>query len=244
MANVGSALKLPFVVGAGAIVGQGNLPILDVYISFSDLSDPTPDWTWISPNKIRSFSVSRTEGETGTATLVLDNRDRAYDSTVNAGVRPMNQVWLREQFTGDTNDMYKGYAESYEMEWPGGGWSDAVVVVKTADEFKILSLMTLPLMNPPRATYQDLVAYDNPDVYWPMDSPAAARIQPPAPAYTPPEVYEDKFELGELSKKAPTRKHVKKPVGRKTPTKHPKGWHRHFDKPDPPKRSKPKKRRR
>src|SRR5437016_1205716 len=111
--------------------GQGNLPLLDVYISFSDIAALSPVWTWISPNKVRSFSISRTEGETGTSTLVLDNRNRDFDPTFVSSpyypnVRPLNRVWLREQFTGETQDMFFGYAESYEMQWPGGGWSDAV----------------------------------------------------------------------------------------------------------------------
>src|SRR6266566_8099036 len=52
--------------GLGVFAGQGNLPILDVYISFSGIATSPPVWTWVSPNDIRNFSISRTEGETGT----------------------------------------------------------------------------------------------------------------------------------------------------------------------------------
>lgn len=239
MASTGTALwpGASTFPGAAVYPGQGNLPLLDVYISFSDVATSPPVWTWISPNKIRQFRVSRTEGETGTATLVLDNRTRAFDPTYVSSpyypnVRPLNKVWLREQFAGRTNDMFVGYAESYDQQWPSGGWSDAIAVVTAADEFKVLSLMAVPTTSPPRNTYQELVAFDNPAAYYPLDAPAGdPGTQPTIDLNTvPKDPYIDTFALGELTDKAPSRKHVKKPVGRK---KHGK---RHFDKPIPIKR--------
>lgn len=209
--------------------GQGPVRTLDVYISLSGISTSPPVWTWISPTKIRQFSISRTEGETGTATLVLDNRNRDFDPTYASSpyypnLRPLNRVWLREQFSGETNDMFVGYAESYSQTWPANG-TDAITTLTASDELKVLALTQLPLTSPPRATYQDVVAFDNPSEYWTMDQPAAALIQPTGPleftgTATDPDPGADKFELGQLQNKAPSRKHHKKPVGRKAPVRH------------------------
>lgn len=66
--------------------GQGTQPIVRLRISYADAAS-TPVWVEVAPNKIRSWSVSRGRDSdfenvpAGTATIVLDNRDRAYDPT-------------------------------------------------------------------------------------------------------------------------------------------------------------------
>jgi hypothetical protein len=109
--------------------------------------------------------------------------------------------------------MFIGYAESYNQTWPASG-TDAITTLTASDEFKVLSLTQLPLTNPPRTTYQDVVAFDNPASYWTMDESAASSTQPPAIAVTDPsvplDITEDSPERKKLIDK--TRKHWKKPV--------------------------------
>lgn len=172
--------------GASSFAGQGEAPLLQVLLSFDDVTVPTPVWTYVADNKVRSFSVSRgrdselTEFDTGNARVTLDNRNRAYDPTSNSSIRPMNQLWLREQFSGETHDLFKGYVEIWDQQWPGGGWSDAIVEVSAADEVKILSLDALPNTDPPRDDYFGLVSSDAPEGYWRLNVNPTIQIQPPA----------------------------------------------------------------
>lgn len=177
MAAVGAKLTIPFTVGTDKIVGQGNYPELWVLYSTSDTSSQSPSWTDATA-KVRSFSTSRgretelADVDAGTATVTLDNRDRSFDPAHNSGIRPMNRWWIREQFSGETQDIFVGYAESYDQTWPGQG-RDAVCVVSCADEFKRLARNKLPATNPPRDSYADVVMFDKPSGYWRMDDPTA-----------------------------------------------------------------------
>jgi len=184
MATVGTKLTIPFTVGASQIVGQGNNPELWCLYTTDDATDTDPTWT-DATSDVRSFSVDRGradergEVDAGSATITLDTRDRQFDPTVNAAIRPMNRWWLREQFTGETQDLFVGYAESYEQQWPAMV-NDAVAVVNCADEFKVLALNALPVMSPPRDTYEDRIMFDTPQSYWRMNYDGAAGLwQPP-----------------------------------------------------------------
>jgi len=171
MATVGTRLTIPFTVGTSQIVGQGNTPELWCLYTTDDASATSPTWNTVPWTDVRSFSVSRgrenelSEVDAGTATITLDNRDRNFDPSFNTAIRPMNRWWLREQFSGETQDLFLGYAESYEQSWPGTGVGNAETVVSCADEFKVLALDKLPVMSPPRDTYQDLVMSDEPTWY-------------------------------------------------------------------------------
>ncbi len=154
--------------------GQGQKPMLQILISTDDVSASSPLWSYVAENDMRAFSISRGReselslDDAGTATVVLDNRDRAFDPVSNPLIRPLNRVWLREQFSGETQDLFKGYVEAVDQEWPGGGWSDATVTLSCVDEFKVLALYALPTTDPPRDTYNDVVLFDEPVGYWPM----------------------------------------------------------------------------
>jgi hypothetical protein len=177
--------------GTNVYPGQGLAPIVRCRLSFSDVSVSTPVWTEVASNKFRSFSISRGRGssfgtqfDAGTATVVLDNRDRAYDPNVNASVRPLNRIWLYSEFSGEVHDLFKGFAESWTLDWPDGGWSDAVAVVSCADEFKILNLDSLPMTSPLRSSFEDLIASDNPSGYWRLNQDPVTNVQ--APTITEP----------------------------------------------------------
>jgi Concanavalin A-like lectin/glucanases superfamily len=168
-------------LGASQFLGQGNTNTAadveyELLFSTDDALVSIPTWIYVT-QWLRAFSTSRgrpselQEMDAGTATLTLDNRDRRFDpantqSPYAPNLRPMNRMWLRVRFNGLTHDVFKGYVESYEQQFPGT--VDAVTVVRLADEFKVLSLANVPVMTPPRDTYQDLIQSDRPDAYWPM----------------------------------------------------------------------------
>lgn len=174
MATTGTKLTIPFTVGTGQIVGQGTQPELWVLYSTDDIATAVPSWTTVHQGgggDVRSFATSRgrdnelQEIDAGTAQIILNNRSRGYDPVANTGIRPLNQWWIREQFTGETQDIFKGYATSYEQQRPDKR-VDAITIVTCVDEFGTLSLDALPVTDPPRDTYQDVVAFDGPHSYW------------------------------------------------------------------------------
>jgi len=165
-------LLLPFNLGPFTAMGQGTQPLLNVMYSSDDFSEPTPAWIDVT-GRVRSWSFSRGRSteleafEAGTATLELDNQDRLFDPSYASSIaNVMDQVWIRAEFNGDMIDLFKGYVESIDLQWPAPGMSDALAVLKVADEFKVLALDAVPGMNPPRDTYADLVSFDNPTNYW------------------------------------------------------------------------------
>src|SRR5262245_12232969 len=177
MATTGPKLQISHIVGSSAIVGQGDRPELWALYSTDDMSRSTPNWnTSIADPSldVRSFSISRgreselVEIDSGTAEIHLDNRGRVYDPVQDVSIRPMNRWWLRSQFSGETQDLFKGYAESYDQTWPALV-NDAVAVVHCVDEMKILARDNLPTTDPPRDSYEELVQFDAPSLYWRMN---------------------------------------------------------------------------
>lgn len=185
MANTSPGITLP--VTLQFTPGQGTLPIVRCYFSTDDVSaDASPlgvHWTDIT-SKMRSYQTSRgrnTELEDfdgSTASVVLDNRDRSFDPIAQATIRPMNRIWLFEEFSGEKHDLFKGYVDSWGQGWDQSGIVDAVATVTATDETKVLNLGALPVTNPPRETYQDVVTFDEPSGYWHMgDDPTGMTIK-------------------------------------------------------------------
>lgn len=170
---VGEELTIPFIVGTTQIVGQGPTPELWALYATDGVSAATPSWQDAS-QAVRTFSTARgreselDEVDSGTATIVLDNRTRSFDPLANEPINVGNRWWLRSQFDGKTEDIFKGYAERYDQSWPSIV-GDAVATVSCSDEFKRLNLELLPTMNPPRDSYADVIQFENPAQYNPLD---------------------------------------------------------------------------
>lgn len=155
--------------------GQGNRAELVARVSFdsAQTSDPL---TWVDvSSRVRSFSIERGgENElelidTGTCTVVLDNRDRQLDpfntsSSYSPNVKPRRRLWLQSQWDGDTIDQFYGWTGSFRPEWSGN--TDAVVAVAAQDGFASLAGDALPVTSPPVSSYPDVVGADNPVGYW------------------------------------------------------------------------------
>src|SRR6266498_986926 len=129
--------------------GQGAIPFIRCLISYDSYTAATRTWNDMS-SRLRSWAVNRGRGndqyrfEAGTASVVLENRDRQLDPVVNSGIQPMNKLWLYEEFSGEVRDLFTGYAESYQQDWPDGGWSNALTTIQATDEYKILNGYAIP----------------------------------------------------------------------------------------------------
>lgn len=162
--------------GAGIYAGSADTGTLEVRYTTDDASDPSPTWVTVADGIVRAFDTQRGRDnerslvEAGTAQIVLSNRDRTFDPEVNPLIRPLNRWWIRVEVAGVYQDVFVGYAESYEQRWPAGG-VDAIAVVSCVDEMKVLSLDALPSTDPPRGSYQELVLFDDPSAYWPLLAP-------------------------------------------------------------------------
>lgn len=158
---------------SGVTPGQGTLPLIRVRVTFDDASVAAPVWSDLT-SRVRSYEINRGRNselelfDAGTASVVFDNRDRTLDPNSNASVRPLNRLWIYEEFSGEVHDLFHGYAESWEQGYDQSGIYDATAMLRAADEFKVLSLSALPVTNPPRDTYAEVIAFDNPSGYWRM----------------------------------------------------------------------------
>lgn len=175
--------------------GQGEHPYIWVLYTTDDAAVASPNWL-DATSKARNWGVLRGreseqgEVDAGTADITVDNRTREFDHIEDPLIRPMNRWWIRSQFTGETQDRFKGYAEAYARPKPDGfEMSDAIIVVHCADEQKVLTLDALPTTSPPRGGYADVVLSDNPAGYWPLDEDPATLVQsavvPPSPEAPP-----------------------------------------------------------
>ena len=86
--------------------------------------------------------------EAGTCSVTLDNRDRRFDPTNVAGpyvasgvtqVTPMRGFRLRARWNGVTYDLWRGFADSWTLTYPGFGESDAVCVLTGTDATKVIA---------------------------------------------------------------------------------------------------------
>ena len=184
MASVGPAVVTgPTVVtSTTTVTGQGNLPIIRTLHSTDDVSVSVPTWT-DRTTQVRSYSIRRgrntelDEFDAGTASIVFDNRDRSLDPNNNAAIKPLNRLWLYEEFSGEVHSLIKGYVTAWTQQWPQGGLADATATADMSDEFLVLSQAALPVTTPPRDSYVSLISSDNPDGYWDLNEDPTGRTR-------------------------------------------------------------------
>jgi hypothetical protein len=151
-----SAPTIPYTI-PGTV--DQDRPEMVCRLAFDGARTSSPTWVDVS-NRLRSFSIDRGgENElelidTGTATVVLDNRDRALDpfnssSPHSPNVKPRRRLWLQSQWAGVTTDQFYGWTGAFKPEWEG---MDAVVSLSAQDGFAILAGDALPTTSPPRDT--------------------------------------------------------------------------------------------
>lgn len=175
------------VTGAGVLTSQGNNELILCDVSFNDISVKTP--TYVDFRK-RVLSWS-TEGGCGseleemdarTATVVLDNRDRALDPTNTASVHypnvvPNRRIRLRAQWAGKTYNLFRGYVDGWGPTWPEGQeWANAEAHVTATDGRKILTNHYLTSANPDVEDYPDVVEFDDPSFYYRLGEPQGTKV--------------------------------------------------------------------
>ena len=140
------------VLGSDQFLGQGDTNTAadvewELLFSTDDAAVSIPSWTFLAD--MRGFSVEPWPRQRAVRRRRRHRRDHAGQpgEGVRPGersgpfypnLRPMNRVWLRMRFNGVTRDIFKGYVESYEQQFPEFGL-DAVTIVKAVDEFKPLA---------------------------------------------------------------------------------------------------------
>lgn len=136
--NTGTRLVLD--IGPGldtATLGDGSF--------FYDISSTVRT---VSTSRGRRRSLERFG--TGTATIVLDNRNRDFDPTNTAspyynatvgvtGVVPSIPVVIRATWNGVTYPIFRGWIDSWTFDYSDAGNGDATATVACSDAFKPLS---------------------------------------------------------------------------------------------------------
>lgn len=133
-------------------MGLGATPVVE--ISFDDgpyVASPTfVDVT----SKVRSFTIHRgrdsdfTQFDTGTATVVLDNRDRLFDPFYTSGtyygkLRPRRQIRIRGTAAGTTYNVFRGYVAGWPVEYTDAG-KDSTVTIECFDALGLLANEVVP----------------------------------------------------------------------------------------------------
>lgn len=117
-------------------------------------ADLQPVWTDITAY-VLSGSITRgssrvdspvVQYEAGTCSLVLDNSDRRFDDTHLSGpyvsggaslVTPMRAVRIWAQWDNVRYDLFRGFADMWDITWDGPAWSTATLTA--TDALKLLA---------------------------------------------------------------------------------------------------------
>ncbi len=129
-------------------------PVAGVYVAFDDGPyTASPAWTEIT-TYVRSITVRRGRADdfeqfdTGTAQLVLDNRERRFDPFYTSGpyylkLTPRRQIRIVGQIGGSTYEVFRGYVAGWPVEWSEAGY-DSTVTIQAFDALGLMANETLP----------------------------------------------------------------------------------------------------
>lgn len=148
----------------------GDAP--SISLEWSPTTGPldAPVWVQIPQSNIRSGSLRRGRSreldrfDAGGMTVMLDNRDRAFEPSFAGGanypnVVPMKRIRLRETYAGVTYERFSGFVNEWTPTYINRG--DATVTVTATDLFKVLGGMDLP-----SSVYAAEVELDQPASWW------------------------------------------------------------------------------
>ena len=126
-----------------------NLPSVGVFIAWTDTPyTVSPAWTEIS-QYVRQISIRRGRQDDlqqfgpGTASLVLDNRDRLFDPFNSSGanyanLKPRKQVKIVANWNGTEYPLYRGYVSGWPVEYTDGGL-DSTVTIECIDLMALMA---------------------------------------------------------------------------------------------------------
>lgn len=156
-----------------------NLPLVGVFIGFDDTPD-VADVNWVEvTDYVREVSISRgrtddyAQFETGTASVVLDNRTRLFDPFNTAGTYygklvPRRQIKIVGQIGNTNYTMFRGYVAGWPVKWTDHGF-DSTVTVECFDIFGLIATTELPV-----DWAQVVISRLGPERWFRMDEPDAA----------------------------------------------------------------------
>lgn len=152
-------------------------PIVEIAFDDSPYA-VSPTWTTVT-SYVRSMNVSRGRSDDwgdfdGSATVVLDNRDRRFDPFYTSGayygkLLPRRQIRIRaetvELGVTTTHDVFRGFVSGWAPEWTDGG-KDSTVTLSCFDALQLLASEQLP-----SDWARDYILSLNPRHYYPCDEP-------------------------------------------------------------------------
>jgi len=130
-------------------------PIAGVYISFTDGPyTAAPAWTEVT-QYVRSITTHRGRAsdldqfDTGTAQIVLDNRDRRFDPFYTSGpyypngLTPRRPVRIVGQIGGQTYEVFRGFVAGWPVTWSEAG-KDSTVTIQCFDALGLMANEQVP----------------------------------------------------------------------------------------------------
>ena len=130
-------------------------PIAGVFIAFTD--GPyvaSPAWTEVT-QYVRGITTHRGRAsdldqfDTGTAQLVLDNRDRRFDPFYTSGpyypngLTPRRQIRIVGQIGGSTYEVFRGFIAGWPVTWSEAGY-DSTVTIQCFDALGLMATEVVP----------------------------------------------------------------------------------------------------
>ena len=154
-------------------------PVAGVYIAFTD--GPyvaSPAWTEVS-TYVRGITTHRGRSsdfdqfDTGTAQIILDNRDRRFDPFYTSGpyygnLIPRRQIRIVGQIGGSTYEVFRGFVAGWPVSWSEAG-KDSTVTLQAFDGLGLMANEQVPTDWPHYYTYGA-----TPFAYWQLNDPRAA----------------------------------------------------------------------
>jgi hypothetical protein len=150
-------------------------PVAKVSVAFDD--GPyvvSPTWTDIT-SSVRSMSVDRGRSDdwgtiTGSANVVLNNRERLYDPFYTSGtyygkLLPRRQIKIEATYGVTTYPVFRGFVDGWPPTWTAAG-TDSTVTISCFDALSLLSAAPMPPVWSSRYI-NDLGA----EHFWKMDDP-------------------------------------------------------------------------
>ena len=134
-----------------------------------------PSWESVTPY-VRGFSTDRgrtsefVDYSPGTASILLDNRDRRFDPEYTSGpyygqLNPMVPVRIQATYSGVTYTMYTGFVQGWPTAYNQSN-TDAVASINCVDANRLLE--NIPVLP---ADYVQAVLADEPNEYWTLQQP-------------------------------------------------------------------------
>lgn len=150
-------------------------PVAKVSVAFNDgpyVASPT--WTDIT-SSVRSMSTDRGRSDdwgtfSGSATVVLNNRERLYDPFYTSGtyygkLLPRRQIKIEATYASVTYSVFRGFIDGWPPTWTDAG-GDSTVTLSCYDAMQLLAQVQLPA-----DWARSYIVASAPRHYYPCDDP-------------------------------------------------------------------------